>query len=425
MSAPPADPTRATERRGVRSAGPPARPADSWAGAGRVRSVALGPFRLESGETLPALDVAFRHDGLAPDRAPQVLVVHALTGSADAAGDWWEPLIGPGRAIDTTRFGVLCANLLGSCYGTTGPASIDLRTGEPFGASFPEVTPRDEARVQWLLLDRLGVDRLALVTGGSLGGMVALEVALERPSAVDNALVIAAPAAIGALAIGWNHLQLELVDRLGADGLDLARRLAMTTYRSELDFDLRFGRRREEDGRHSVVSYLEHQGRRLVDRFDPDAYRALVRVMDRHDIGRGRGGTRAALTALGAAGTHLFCLGIEGDILYGPAQVQALVDEATAAGVAADYAELRSIKGHDAFLVEWEQLTELIARILEAAPRDRPRLERTAPWDDLVRHDRGAHDRTGHAVPARRRFASTIASPDARAAPASEHGGAT
>ncbi len=428
MSAPPTERSRAAGERRVRFAGPSTPRPAPWSGSGRVRTIGLGSFVLESGETLPELEVAFRHDGPGPDRAPQVLVVHALTGSADAAGDWWEPLIGPGRAIDTTRFGVLCANLLGSCYGTTGPTSIDPRSGAPYGAAFPEATPRDEARAQWLLLDRLGIDRLALVTGGSLGGMVALEIALERAWAVDNALVIAAPAAIGALAIAWNHVQLELVDRLGADGLDLARRLAMTTYRSELDFDLRFGGRREEDGRHSVVSYLQHQGRRLVDRFDPDTYRTLVRVMDRHDVGRGRGGTRAALAPLAARGTRLYCLGIEGDILYGPAQVRALVDEARAAGAKADYAELRSIKGHDAFLVEWDQLTDLIAGILGGEPLDRSATDDALAGSGTAskRRDGATGQRHDHgAVPNRRRLASTIASPDARAAPAGEHGGAT
>ena len=121
----------------------------------------VGPFALGDGTVLPALRVAYRHDGPGPDEAPQVLAIHALTGSADAAGDWWAPLIGPGRALDTTRVGVLCANLLGGCYGTTGPTSLDPATGEPFGSAFPAVSTRDQARAQWALLDALGVRRLA------------------------------------------------------------------------------------------------------------------------------------------------------------------------------------------------------------------------------------------------------------------------
>ena len=179
---------------------------------------------------------------------------------------------------------------------------------------------------------------------------------------------IAAPAATTGLALAWNHIQVGLVDRFGVDGLAFARQLAMTTYRSEADFDLRFARQQEEDGRFSIASYLDHQGARLVDRFDPDTYRTLVRIMDGHDIGRGRGGAVAALRALAGAGTLLTGLAVGGDILYGPDQVRALVADATAAGVDARYRELDSTKGHDAFLVEWEQLTAVLSAALALAP---------------------------------------------------------
>src|SRR5204862_1789994 len=150
----------------------------------------------------------------------------------------------------------------------------------------------------------LGIDRFDSVVGGSLGGMVALEVALSRPDAVRDVVPIAAPAATGPMAMAWNHLQVELINRLGLDGLALARELAMTTYRSEADFDERFGRRVEPDGTASIVSYLDHQGRKLVDRFDAATYRVLVRAMDRHHIGVGRGGADAALSALATSGTR-------------------------------------------------------------------------------------------------------------------------
>ncbi len=344
-------------------------PTDLPLGAARIESAPLGAFRLEGGVTLPALTVAYRHDG-PPPPAPQVLVVHALTGSADAAGDWWAPLIGPGRALDTDRVGVLCANLLGGRYGTTGPTSLDPGTGRAYGTTFPDVSVRNQAHAQWALLDALGIGTLALVVGGSLGGMVALEVALERPERVRTVMPIAAPAATGPLAIAWNHLQLELIERLGEAGLDLARRLAMTTYRSEADFGARFGRRREPDGRYTVTSYLEHQGRKLVGRFDVDTYRVLARAMDGHDIGRGREGPAAALRALAAAGVRLVGVGIEGDILFGPEQVRELVRLAEAARVAASYGEIRSTKGHDAFLVEWEQVGRLLGG---GGPRAAPR----------------------------------------------------
>ena len=335
-------------------------------GTGRLESVSVGPFKLESGVTLDDLTIAYRHDGPGPGEAPQVLAIHALTGSADAAGDWWAPLIGPGLALDTERVGVLCANLLGGCYGTTGPNSIDSRTGRPFGSAFPEVSTRDQARTQWRLLDALSITELAVVTGGSLGGMVSLEVGLERPAAVRTVVPMAAPAATGALAMAWNAIQLEMIESLGERGLALARQLAMTTYRSEADFDGRFGRRQEADGRLSIASYLDYQGRKLVERFDPDTYRILVRTMDLHDVGRDRDGVAAALRGLAAAGTRLIGLGISGDILYGPVQVRALVANARSAGVTAAYRELASTKGHDAFLVEWDQLGVVLAEALDS-----------------------------------------------------------
>jgi homoserine O-acetyltransferase len=332
-------------------------------GLGRVEAADLGELSLEAGGPRLSVTLAYRHDGPAPD-APQVLIVHALTGSADAAGDWWEPLIGPGRALDTARIGVLCANLLGGRYGSTGPTSPDPATGEPFGRAFPQPTARDEARALWALADRLGIDRFALVTGGSLGGMIAQEVALERPDAVDHVLPMAAPAATGPMAIAWNHIQLETIDALGDRGLELARQLAMTTYRSEADFDERFARGTEADGRFSIASYLDHQGRKLVDRFDPDTYRVLVRIMDGHDVGRGRGGIVEAYRALAVARGAVTGVGIPGDILYGPDQVKALVAAATAAGVEARYREIDSTKGHDAFLVEWDQLASIVGEAL-------------------------------------------------------------
>jgi len=202
------------------------------------------------------------------------------------------------------------------------------------------------------------------VAGGSLGGMISLEVALERPSAVGHVVPIGAPAATGPMAIAWNHIQLGIIERLGHEGLSLARQLAMTTYRSPADFDGRFGRHVQDDGRFSVVSYLDHQGGKILDRFDPDTYSVLVRVMDGHDVGRDRGGIVEAFRALAAAGAGLTGIGIEGDILYGPDQVRTLVGEAAAAGVDSSYHEIETTKGHDGFLIEWDQLTRLLGEAL-------------------------------------------------------------
>ncbi len=343
---------------------PATRTAGLPTGTGQLEAASLGPLTLQGGSTLPELIVAYRHDGPPPGEAPQVLVIHALTGSADAAGDWWGPLIGDGLALDTRTTGVLCANLLGGRYGTTGPTSLHPRTGRPYGAAFPAVTVVDQALAQWALLDALGIDSITLAVGGSLGGMVALEVALARPGAVRNVAPIAAPAAIGPMAIAWNHLQVRMIELLGLDGLSLARQLAMTTYRSEVDFGERFGGSVEDDGRPSIVSYLDHQGTKLVDRFDPATYRILVGAMDSHDIGRDRGGVVGAFRLIAASGVRVHGIGIEDDILYGPGQVRALVDAAAAAGVRAVYREIGSTKGHDAFLVEWEQLTTLLREAL-------------------------------------------------------------
>jgi homoserine O-acetyltransferase/O-succinyltransferase len=332
---------------------------------GKIVSRWIGRFTLESGVVLPDLVVAYRHDGVPIGEGRQILVVHALTGSADAAGDWWAPLIGPGQILDTEKFGVICMNLLGGRYGTTGPLSRNPTTAKLYGRAFPRVTVRDQARAQWRLLDALGIDKLALVAGGSLGGMVAQEVALERPGEISRVVSIAAPAKIGQLAVAWNHIQLEMVDKLGLEGLNLARELAMTTYRSELDFEQRFSGRAEPDGTPSVVSYLRHQGRKLLERFDEDTYRTLVRAMDTHDVGRARGGVVEAFRRLASYGTRLTGVGIEGDILYGTNQVTDLVDAANSAGMDAAYREIKSDKGHDAFLVEWAQLSSILGEALK------------------------------------------------------------
>ena len=332
---------------------------------GKIVSRWLGRFALESGAVLPDLVAAYRHDGVPIGEGRQILVVHALTGSADAAGDWWAPLIGPGQILDTDKYGVLCMNLLGSRYGTSGPTSRNPVTAKPYGRAFPRVTVRDQARAQWRLLDALGIGKLALAVGGSLGGMVALEVALERPGEISRVVPMAAPARIGQLAVAWDNIQLEMIDKLGAVGLDLARQLAMTTYRSEVDFEQRFAERVEPDGTPSVVSYLHHQGRKLLERFDDDTYRSLVLAMDTHDIGRDRGGVVAALQRLAAYGTRLTGVGIEGDILYGTTQVRAMVEAAKEAGMDAAYREILSTKGHDAFLVEWAQLKTILAEALK------------------------------------------------------------
>jgi homoserine O-acetyltransferase len=200
--------------------------------------------------------------------------------------------------------------------------------------------------------------------------MVALETAIERPSSVRHVLPMAAPTATGPLAIAWNHIQVELIAQLGEEGLRLARQIALTTYRSEADFDERFGRAVEADGTPSIVSYLAYQGDKLANRFDGETYQVLVRAMDSHDIGRDRGSSAAALGLLAEGGVRLTGVGITGDILYGPSQVHALLALADTAGVRTRYEEIASTKGHDAFLVEWDQVNAIVGRALESAAED-------------------------------------------------------
>jgi len=320
---------------------------------------------LESGAVLEDVRQGYHLDGrLNVARDNLVLVFHALTGSADAAGGWWRGLIGPGASLDTDRYAVLAPNLLGSCYGTTGPSTF----GEP--AAFPLVTPRDMARLVALLVDTLQVRRVALVTGGSLGGMVALEWALLNPGRTDATVVLAAPAAHTALGIGWGHLQREAL-RFGRDGLALARMIGMLSFRTETEFEQRFARERGAGGRFEVQRYLDHHGDALVARFDTDTYRVLLDAMDAHDLGAGRGGLPNALRLLGESAGHLVGAGIPGDLLYGDTIVREWV---TASGGV--YEAIDSVHGHDAFLLEREQVGRILSDALAVA---RPHAHTSTP----------------------------------------------
>ena len=308
-------------------------------------------FPLDSGAVLEDVVQAYHLDGtLNEERDNLVLVFHSLTGGPDSVGGWLPEVAGPGKAIDTERYAVLCANLLGSCYGTTGPRERP---------DFPLVTPRDQARLIQLLVDELEIRSVALAAGGSLGGMVALEWAAQNPDPVRSIVVFAAPAAHTAYAIAWNHVQRAAVEAAGARGLEIARMVGMMTYRTSAEQAARFGRRREGDGRWAVESYLEHQGRKLRDRFHAASYVALTRAMDAHDVGRGRGGVAAALAPIA---DRLTGVGIPGDLLYSDADVRAWVDEA-----GAEYREIRSVHGHDAFLLELDQVSAILSEALAAS----------------------------------------------------------
>jgi homoserine O-acetyltransferase len=345
------------------------------------------PFVLEGGGQLREVTVCFETWGtLAEDGSNAVLVCHALTGDAHAAGPagpghpsagWWDDLIGPGRTLDTDRLFVVCANVLGGCQGSTGPASTRPDVPEPYGASFPVVSIRDMVRVQARLADTLGIARWAAVIGGSMGGMQALEWAVMYPRRVGALVAVATCAAATAQQIaywstgrraialdpGWHHG--DYYDQKPGDGphdgLALARMFSQITFRTDSVFTDRFGRDVVEPivapftiwQRFQVERYLEHHGHKLARRFDANTYLLLTKAMDLHDIGRGRSGAGQALRRVTAPA---LIMGVSSDALYPSYQQRELAEGLTATGTDATYTEIDSPHGHDAFLLEAEQM---------------------------------------------------------------------
>ncbi len=339
-----------------------------------------GPFPLELGGTLPAVRVAWRSWGeLDADGANAVVICHALTGSADA-DRWWTRMFGPGRALDPARDFILCSNILGSCYGTTGPADPDPATGRPWHGAFPAITVRDMIGVQHRLAVALGVKRIKLVIGGSLGGMQVLEWGLLHPELVEAQVFIASTARHSAWAIGLGEAQRQAIfadprwrggDYDAADppsaGLSAARMMAMLSYRSFPSFEERFGRRSQSAGQFAIESYLHHQGRALVDRFDPASYVTLTRAMDTHDVSRGRGDFDEVLRGVRP---RTLVVAIDSDILYWPAEQREVARLVPGARLAV----MDSPHGHDAFLIDVDRLSDLVAefrgRTAQAASGD-------------------------------------------------------
>ncbi|MBZ0234620.1 MAG: alpha/beta fold hydrolase [Deltaproteobacteria bacterium] len=378
---------------------------------------------------------------LSPD-IPTVVVVHALTGDARAGGPggWWEPLIGPGRTFDPSKVRVLCFNLLGGCYGTSGPAdgSFPRLSDDQFpaelaptrgGFAIPAVdlpatvTTWDQARSILLALDALGVSRVALLTGGSLGGMVALCLAALDPERFERLVPIAACAAASSWILAWNHVgrQAILADpgfpHDVSRGLELARQVATITYRAEPGLDRTQGRRQGQSteepsdwssrARYRVQTYLEHQGQKLRQRFDARSYLTLIGAMDHHDLSRrppppegveswpanvepppaAFNGPALDVDAprpppswgLDRIRATTLAIGIDTDALYLPAHTDELVRALAARGVPARVATISSHHGHDAFLTEWDQLATHLGAALALAPA-RPELVGSTRW---------------------------------------------
>jgi len=349
-------------------------------------------------ELVPDVQVAYETWGvLDEDRSNAVYICHALTGdshvtgpagSGHVTGGWWDGLVGPGAAIDTDRWFVVCANVLGGCQGTTGPASL-APDGRPWGSRFPVITVGDMVEVERLLSDRLGIDRWALLLGPSLGGMRVLEWMVRYPERVRGGLVLGSTAAVTADQIGTHATQIAAIEAdpafRGGDyydaapgegphvGMGIARRIAHLTYRSETELDLRFGRDTQDGadpqtgGQFAIESYLDHHADKLSRRFDANTYVALTRSMSLFDVGQGRGGVAAALAGVQAP---LTVVGIDSDRLFPVRLQQELVDLTPGAD---RLHLLRSPFGHDGFLVEHDQVGEFVRHALERVGRSDPR----------------------------------------------------
>jgi len=358
-------------------------------------------FSLECEETLEHIELAFETYGQlnsAGDNA--ILLCHTLTGSAYAAGasapmetfnkhvpflrnknflwrPWWNELIGKGKTLDTDRYFIISSNILGSCYGSSGPASISPKTNQPYGVTFPPVTVRDMVRAQFELVKALGVQRLATVIGGSLGGMQVLEWAVMYPELVASIVPIATLAQHSAWAIGLNQIARVAImsdpqwgngnyRRQPVNGLAIARKVAMLSYRTDTSFNQRFGYERiyrhetifSKKNLFQVENYLNYQGQKLVDRFDANSYIYLTYAMDYHDLSRGRA---ALKDVLGSIKARTLCVGIDSDLLYPDSEQR----EIAAAIPNAEYRQIKSNAGHDAFLIEYDQLDQIIRPFLQ------------------------------------------------------------
>ena len=357
---------------------------------GEVAVVDIGALKLENGEVIDDVSIAVQRWGkLSPQRDNVVVVLHALTGDSHITGPagaahptpgWWDGVAGPGAPIDTDRWCAISTNVLGGCRGSTGPSS-PAPDGKPWGSRFPAISIRDQVAADVAVLAKLGITEVAAVIGGSMGGARALEWIVTHPDSVRAGLVLAVGARATADQIGTQSTQVAAITSdpnwRGGDyhgtrrspdvGVQIARRFAHLTYRGETELDDRFGNDPQGDedpasgGRYSVQSYLQHQGQKLLARFDAGTYVALTDALSSHDVGRDRGGVKAALrgcpvpTVVG---------GITSDRLY-PLRLQEELAELLPGCQGLDV--LESVYGHDGFLLETEAVGELIRRTLEMA----------------------------------------------------------
>jgi homoserine O-acetyltransferase len=352
-------------------------------------------FTLENGQELGPITIAYETYGeLNEDRSNVILVEHALTANAHAAGrhspddkypGWWDVMIGPGKAFDTSRYFVICANLLGSCYGTTGPSSVNPETGKPYGLSFPLVTIRDMVRTQRELIDHLKINRIRAITGGSMGGMQAIEWALLYPQLVDSIILIATAARSTPQSIAMHKVGLRAImddpnwdggDYYGKEppnkGLAIARMLGHITYLSDRILWEKFGRSHNDpstmkvrlDSKFEIENYLLYQGSKFVQRFDANSYIYLMRSIDLYDAAEGFNSLEESFKRAGSL--KVFIASFASDWLYPSYQSKELVDAFRANGVSVISYDIDAPYGHDSFLIEHEKLTPIIKDFLSS-----------------------------------------------------------
>jgi len=363
---------------------------------GLNRRVTLpGPLMLDSGASLAEIEIAYETYGtLNADGSNAILICHALTGDQHVASahprtgkpGWWTRMVGAGKPVDPARYFIVCANVLGSCMGSSGPASVDPATGAPYAMRFPVITLRDMVRAQALLLDHLGIWNLAAVVGGSMGGMQALEWAATYPARIRSAVIVASAARHSAQNIAFHEVgrQAVMADpnwRGGnyygtgegpAAGLAVARMAAHITYLSEAGLTDKFGRRLQSrqtktfgfDADFQVESYLRHQGLSFVDRFDANSYLYITRAMDYFDLAEEHGGLLAA--AFRGSRTRFCLVSFDSDWLYPTAESRAIVHALNASGAAASFVELSAPYGHDSFLLDVPELFRVVDGFLKA-----------------------------------------------------------
>jgi homoserine O-acetyltransferase len=361
------------------------------------------PLALEAGGKIGPVVVEYETYGkLSAAKDNVVLIAHALSGDAHVAGwdqraketgrawrarhaGWWDSAVGPGKAIDTNRFFVICSNFLGSCYGTTGPASIHPKTGRPYGMSFPVVTVGDWVRVQARLLDALGIQRIRGVLGGSLGGQQALEWALAFPERVERAIVLAASPRLSAQGLAFNavgrHAIMNDPNFNGGDyygkkqpehGLAVARMMAHITYLSDEAMHRKFGRRLQDkekpdfgfDVEFEVESYLRYQGQAFVERFDANSYLYITRAMDYYDAAAQWGGGDLVETCRRIQ-SKIMVVSFSSDWLYPPVECREFALALCRAGKSVTYVDVPSGYGHDSFLVETKPVGHLLRHFLD------------------------------------------------------------